>query len=276
MSDLGPLFDGLESERSRGKHFVAIDIETTGLEAGLDRIVELGAVQFDTTQRLDTFQEMVDPRISIPAYVSSINGITDAMVNGRATIDEVLPRFINFCMGACPVVHNAAFDLGFLLFDLSRLGISAEDRPVLDTLSISRALFPDIGRYSLQHLAGVFGIPSAGFHRALEDAFVCRGLFLKCLAEASPPGIETLLKWNALALSLSYRDLLGKWGLSALSRAMDNGKPIRILCRETGEELFPYTVRPTAILVKRDQLVLKAESEGDIRFFPLQRIIKAE
>ncbi|HUV07850.1 MAG TPA: hypothetical protein VMX75_08990, partial [Spirochaetia bacterium] len=159
---------------------------------------------------------------------------------------------------------------------LSRLGISAEDRPVLDTLSISRALFPDIGRYSLQHLAGVFGIPSAGFHRALEDAFVCRGLFLKCLAEASPPGIDTLLKWNALALSLSYRDLLGKWGLSALSRAMDNGKPIRILCRETGEELFPYTVRPTAILVKRDQLVLKAESEGDIRFFPLQRIIKAE
>ena len=101
--------------------FVSFDIETTGLSPIKDRIVEIGAVKFKNQKIIDTFQEFVDPKMPISPGASAVNGITDDMVLGKATIEEILPRFNSFLGRNIPVAHNAPFDVGFLSYDISRL-----------------------------------------------------------------------------------------------------------------------------------------------------------
>ena len=105
---------------------VTVDLETTGLIPGHDRIVEIGAVAFSPAGGVEEeFSELVDPGIPIPRAASRVNGITDDMVNGRPTVAGVLPSFLAFLGDAVPVAHNAAFDVGFIAADAARPPLSA-------------------------------------------------------------------------------------------------------------------------------------------------------
>jgi DNA polymerase III epsilon subunit family exonuclease len=125
--------------------FIAFDTETTGLFPIMHRLVEIGAVRF----RLDgcelaTFQTLIDPQLPIPSDVQQVHGITDAMVRGQPTVEQIMPHFIEF-LGAPDTIllaHNAPFDLGFLTMALIRLGIAYPPHDVCDTLDIARRLYP--------------------------------------------------------------------------------------------------------------------------------------
>jgi DNA polymerase-3 subunit epsilon len=177
--------------------FIAFDLETTGTVPGVDRIVEIGAVRFNNGVVESVFSTLVDPQKSIPPGASAVNGITDDMVAGKPLIDHLLPAFAEFCEDLPMVAHNAPFDAQFLTADIKRFESPAPMGVILDTLPISRKVFPGLANYKLGTLVQHLKIPSTGFHRAEEDATYCGHVFLELIKRISvngkPPELENLV-----------------------------------------------------------------------------------
>ncbi|MEM7647170.1 MAG: 3'-5' exonuclease, partial [Pseudomonadota bacterium] len=94
--------------------FVAFDLETTGTVAGVDQIVEIGAVRYVNGAAEGTYSTLIDPRKSMPAGATAVNGITDDMLVGKPFVEDLLESFGDFC-GDLPIVaHIAPFDAQFL------------------------------------------------------------------------------------------------------------------------------------------------------------------
>ncbi len=157
---------------------VVFDLETTGLSAATCRITEIGAVKMKNGEILDRYQTFVNPEMPIPAEVTSLTGITDAMVADARKIDEVLPEFLAFVGDRLLVAHNADFDVGFIRAAAKRLGISF-DSPYLDTLALSRYINPELKSHKLNVLAEHFGLGDFDHHRASEDAEMLAMVYVK-------------------------------------------------------------------------------------------------
>lgn len=168
--------------------FVAFDLETTGLSPQLDRIVEIGAVKFVDGRETERFGALVHPEMAMPPGAAAVNGITDAMLEGKPPIREVLPDFLKFIEGAVLVAHNASFDLGFVNSAMGRLGKGRLGNDFVDTRVMAQKAFPGRANYKLQSLALDLGVKAREAHRAEDDARVCRELFQACLKQLNPGG----------------------------------------------------------------------------------------
>ncbi len=168
--------------------FIAFDLETTGTVPGVDQIVEIGAVRFNNGAVESVFSTLVDPQKPIPPGATAVNGITDDMVRGKPRIDSLLQSFSEFCEDSILVAHNAPFDAGFLTMDIKRYEAAAPKGLIIDTLTISRKVFPGLPNYKLGTLVQHLKIPSTGFHRAEEDATYCGNVFLEMLKRISVAG----------------------------------------------------------------------------------------
>lgn len=177
--------------------FIAFDLETTGTVPGVDAIVEIGAVKFNSGHVEGVFTTLVDPGRNIPPGASAVNGITIDMVKGKPKIDSLLPAFAEFCGGDLLVAHNASFDFQFLSSDIKKHETPAPKGTIVDTLAISRKVFPGLPNYKLGTLVQQLKIPSAGFHRAEEDATYVGKLFELLIKRISiggqPPKLENLV-----------------------------------------------------------------------------------
>jgi len=177
--------------------FIAFDLETTGTVPGVDQIVEIGAVRFNNGIVESVFSTLVDPLRSIPPGASAVNGISDDMVRGKPTIDTLLHSFAEFCEDMIMVAHNAPFDAQFLTADIKKHESTSPRGVILDTLPISRKVFPGIPNYKLGTLVQHLKIPSTGFHRAEEDATYCGHVFIELVKRISiggkPPQLEKLI-----------------------------------------------------------------------------------
>lgn len=266
-------------ELIRNITFVAFDLETTGLTPVVDRIVEIGAVQLRAGEALDMFQELVDPEMPISPGASAKNGITDDMVKGHATIEKVLPRFLDFLGQGIPVAHHAPFDVGFLTYDISRLKLKASDRPVLDTCSIPKSLFPHAGGYSLEHLVAFLNIPTGTLHRALADSEACMGLFNRCVDELGGQDrttLEDILLLNGPALNLCSGDIELKEPFHPLKKALENGAKVRIRYKSAGGTVSVRQITPLSIGPFRGTAMIEAfcHLRKDKRNFRLDRILE--
>lgn len=162
--------------------FTVFDTETTGLEPKLNRVVEAGAIRFDSRGISARFNSLINPKVPMPPEVSKINGITDAMLMKERDAAAVLPDFIEF-LGDTPIIaHNAPFDVAFINEELARLGKEPLKNRVIDTRIFAKEIFPSLQSYRLQDLAKRFNIEAIDAHRAEDDARVCMELFLVCLA----------------------------------------------------------------------------------------------
>ncbi len=177
--------------------FIAFDIETTGTVPGVDQIIEIGAVRFINGQVDGVYSTLIDPKRPIAPGASAVNGIFDNMVVGKPTIDTLLESFAEFCGDDPIVAHNAPFDSQFLTSDIKKHELPAPKGIILDTLPIARKVFPGLANYKLGTLVQHLKIPTAGFHRAEEDATYCGKLFLELVKRISvngqPPAIENLI-----------------------------------------------------------------------------------
>jgi DNA polymerase-3 subunit epsilon len=182
--------------------FIAFDLETTGTRPSEDMIIEVGAVLFDGNSTVKSFGALVDPGIPIPPDASAVNGINDDMVRGKPGIERVLKEFTDFC-GEYPLVaHNAPFDYKFLLDDVKLHRSPAPKGQVLDTLPLTRKIFPGVSNYRLGTLVRHFGLPSGTFHRAEDDSACCGHLFARI--------IETLQKRGEPCGENDLMRLIGK------------------------------------------------------------------
>ncbi len=160
--------------------YVVFDIETTGLSPEKEEITEIGAVKIVEGVVTDTFSQLINPGKTIPPKITELTGITDDMVKDKPTIDMVLPEFLTFCGDATIVAHNAGFDTGFIRQKATRLGLSFHNK-INDTLRLSRELFPEAGKHSLDAVCNRLGVSLENHHRAVDDATATAEVFLKLL-----------------------------------------------------------------------------------------------
>jgi DNA polymerase III subunit epsilon len=177
--------------------FISFDLETTGFIAGVDRIIEVGAVRYVNGVVDAVYATLVDPQIEIPEAASRVNGISNDMVKGKPTVDLLLASFAEFCGDDILVAHNAGFDFQFLNSDVIKHETPAPRGVVLDTCTMARKILPGLPNYKLGTLVQHLQIPSGQFHRAEEDANYCGQLFIKMIEKMSGglvlPPIDNLI-----------------------------------------------------------------------------------
>lgn len=161
--------------------FIGFDIETTGTLSHTDRIVEIAGVKFKNGRPAEIFSELVGIDIEMPEEASRVNGITDKMLEGKPPIQEVLPRFSEFCRDIILVAHNAIFDFQFLNHVIQEKNLMAPEGMVLDTYNLARKTFPGLTNYKLATLCSYLKIDSKKFHRAEADSISCGYLFQNIL-----------------------------------------------------------------------------------------------
>ncbi|MDO9507150.1 MAG: exonuclease domain-containing protein [Hydrogenophaga sp.] len=189
--------------------YTVFDTETTGLEPGQgDEIIQIGAARIVNGKllRQECFEQLVDPRRSIPAASIPIHGIQPAMVVGQPTISEVLPAFHAFAQDTVLVAHNAAFDMRFLQLKEKSTGV-VFDQPVLDTLLLSAVIHPNQDSHRLEAIAERFDVPVIGRHTAMGDAMVTAEIFIKLIPLLAQQGIHTLGQAREAAQKTYYARL---------------------------------------------------------------------
>ena len=171
--------------------FVVFDLETTGFSPSKNQIIEIGAVKVVNGSIAQRFSTFVNPKVPIPFEIEQLTSINDDMVLDAPVIDEILPKFMDFCQDAVMVAHNADFDMSFIKYNCSALGLDCE-KTVLDTVALSRVLLPSLNRFKLDTVAKALNISLAHHHRAVDDAACTAEIFVKLVEMLRDRGVETM------------------------------------------------------------------------------------
>lgn len=184
--------------QSLNDRYVVFDIETTGFSSENDRIIEIGAVKIEDGKITDRFSTFVNPQIPIPFRIEKLTSINDSMVMQAPVIEEVLPRFLEFCEGCVMVAHNAEFDTGFIRNKAAKQNLEF-DSTIVDTLAIARFLLPNLHNFKLDTLTKHFNVNLNNHHRAVDDAEATAGIFLAMCQMLSQRDINTLDELNEVS-----------------------------------------------------------------------------
>ncbi len=169
--------------------YVVFDVETTGLSAVYDTIIELAAVKIQNGEIIDRFEAFANPGHRLSASTVELTGITDDMLKEAPEPEAVLRDFHAWAGDAILVAHNASFDMGFLNVGFRKAGIEKAKNPVIDTLELARFLYPELKNHRLNTLAKKFNVELTQHHRAIYDAEATGYLFLIMLKDAFKKGI---------------------------------------------------------------------------------------
>ncbi|MCL2662753.1 MAG: exonuclease domain-containing protein [Oscillospiraceae bacterium] len=161
------------------KKYVVFDIETTGFSPNLHRITEIGAVKIEAGIITEEFHRLIDPEVPVPWRITEITGITDELLAGQPTIEDILPLFLEFCSDCALVAHNARFDMGFIKSNAAIQGLECNCE-VVDTLSLARRIFPKLENHQLNTVANHIDVEHLDHHRAMGDARTTAHIFLRC------------------------------------------------------------------------------------------------
>ena len=170
--------------------YVVFDLETTGVSPKRDRIIEISALKIGDHEVADEFSTLINPERDIPYGATQVNHITDDMVAGAPTIDEVLPQFLKFVGDSVLLGQNIAqFDLKFIDRECAAMGLTTLDNDYADTLPLSRACLCELHHHTLTDLCRHFGIVTEGAHRAMNDCYMTHRVY-----EKLGPMIEAAVK----------------------------------------------------------------------------------
>lgn len=175
--------------------FCVVDLETTGGSAkDGSMITEIGAVKVRGGEVLGEFQTLVNPHQAIPPFIAVLTGITDSMVAGSPSVEQVLPQFLEFARGCVLVAHNAPFDVGFLRFFAEQQGRAWPAFEVLDTAKLARRVVTrdEAPNCKLSSLATLFRAGTTPNHRALSDARATVDVLHGLMERLGNLGVHTL------------------------------------------------------------------------------------
>ena len=181
------------------EEFVIVDVETTGWLPEEASITEIGAVRIGDGRAPVEFSALINPGRPIPADITALTGITDAMVSQAPPIGAVLPGFLAFARGCVLTAHNAPFDIGFLTAACGECRMSWPAFPVLDTAALARSVLDEteVPDCKLATLACFFGARTRPCHRALADAKATADVLQGLLARLVSNGVRTLAEISA-------------------------------------------------------------------------------
>ena len=173
--------------------FVVVDLETTGLNAALDSIVEIGAVKMVNGEIVEEWSTMVNPGIYVPTECTQISGITTEMLKDSPKLEDVMDDFLKILgTDSIFVAHNADFDRTFLNSHLEKMQRAPMPNPYLCTFKLAKTVHPNLSKYGLGSLTTTFGIELPQAHRALHDARATAQLLSKFLKVLQNGGLKQL------------------------------------------------------------------------------------
>jgi len=178
---------------------VIVDVETTGWLPDESGITEIGAVRIGDGRPPVEFSALVNPGHPIPADITALTGITDAMVSHAPPVGAILPGFLAFARGCVLAAHNAPFDIAFLTAACGDSGIAWPPFPVLDTAALARSVLgeTEVPDCKLATLACFFGARTRPCHRALADAKATADVLQGLLARLASAGVHALEQISA-------------------------------------------------------------------------------
>lgn len=196
VNDMAGAVEG-EFNAAFADEIIVFDLETTGLSAGSERITEIGAVKLRGGEVAERFSTFVNPERPIPAKITELTSITDEMVQDAPKEEEALRAFYEFCgESKILVAHNAPFDTSFVRAAAGRHKLPYRFTAV-DTVAISRILFPEMKNHKLDTVAEKLKLGSFHHHRAVDDANILAEIFLKlCGIMSERHGIDEIGQIN--------------------------------------------------------------------------------
>lgn len=262
---------------------IAIDTETSGQYPMQDDLCEIAAVKSLGGKVIETYQTLVNPNVVMSDFIIGIHGITNEMVKSAPQIAEVLPDFMDFIGDGVIVGHHSPFDLGFLVYDLEKLGITPPHQPALCSSLISRNSITGTPNHKLQTLVKHLKLDGGQAHRALDDSVACLQLLLKCFEKKKVETFEDAFKLQGSPLWWQDFSLRGKalgsqqWG--KVIEAIENKKNLEIIYQGGSQKGKLRQVRPISIVCSPtgDFMVAfdPAEPEQSKRFY-LKKLDEAE
>jgi len=164
---------------ANGLSFIAIDIETTGLDYKSCEIIEISAIRFSEGKAGEAFSSLVKPRHGMPKYIQFLTHIEPSDLEGAPPVAAVLRQLESFLGDAILVGHNVEFDLGFINHYLAKTGGMPLSNKAWDTSDLSRIYLPFVNDHKLGTMTRHFGIGLENAHRALADATATGYLLLE-------------------------------------------------------------------------------------------------
>ena len=238
---LVPDENAVDLSKGMDNEYIILDIETTGLSFRTEKITEIGAVKVKNGEIVDTFECFVNPEIPIPQRIVELTGITDDMVKNEENIEKVMPKFLEFIGNLKIVAHNADFDIGFLKYNAENLGYKM-DNEYIDSLALSRQLYPEFKKHKLGILADKLGVIVDNAHRALDDVKTLFKVFKIMLAkyedkptlrgkkkEETKELYKTLPSYHAIIIAKNQKGLRNLYELISISHLNYFYKKPRIL-----------------------------------------------
>ena len=177
--------------------YVVFDVETTGLSAIYNDLIQVAASKMYKGNIIAEFDEFINPGHPLSAFTTELTGITDDHVKNAKPLVQVLKEFQEFCKDTVLVAHNASFDVGFMNANYERHGLPKITQPVIDTLEFARNLYPEYKRHGLGPLTKRFGVALEHHHMANYDAEATgRLLFIFIKEVAEKHGVTDLARLN--------------------------------------------------------------------------------
>jgi len=166
------------------KSLAIVDVETTGMSARHNRVIEIAIIRVEGNKIADTFTTCINPQVPIPPFITHLTGISKKDVESAPIFGEVKHKVKKFLKGATFVAHNVWFDYSFIQNELGRVNISFESKRCC-TVRLSRRLYPQYKSHSLAKLIERFGFEYESRHRAYDDAYIL-WQFLKKIKKEIP------------------------------------------------------------------------------------------
>lgn len=158
--------------------YVAIDLETTGLNPKIDKIIEIGAVCVRDGQIIAKKNTLINPRMELSEHTRTLTGIDDKMVEAAPGIEAVIGEYVEFCEDLPLLGHKILFDYSFL----KRASVNAKltfEKEGIDTLALCRRFMPGPEKKTLESACKYYQVEMQSAHRALHDACAAHVLYQK-------------------------------------------------------------------------------------------------
>ncbi|MEE9409013.1 MAG: exonuclease domain-containing protein [Polaribacter sp.] len=160
--------------------YTVVDIETTGNGYKGSKITEISIFVFNGKKVIDEYTTLINPEQNIPAFITNLTGITNAMVRNAPKFYEIAKKVQEITEDTIFVAHNVNFDYNIIQEEFKNLGFNFK-RKKLCTVRLSRKIIPGLSSYSLGNICTAENIPINGRHRAKGDAEATTELFRRII-----------------------------------------------------------------------------------------------
>ncbi|MEZ5844687.1 MAG: DUF294 nucleotidyltransferase-like domain-containing protein [Hyphomicrobiaceae bacterium] len=225
---------------------VALDTETTGLDARNARLVQVGAIRIrgGALVETDTLETLIDPGIAIPPATIAVHGITDAMVKGAPRFVEAWRRLSPFLGPSVLVGHTLSYDIAVIERELADAGLRWKRPRVLDIRHLAQIALPTLNGHTLDNICEVLGVTITGRHTASGDARAAAEAFIRLVPLLRERDIRTVGEANLALKTLREREARSAGGLTAAAPGtVDDTEPSAEVVHRIDSSAYRHRVR---------------------------------